>query len=517
MEILGWLICSRIEAHREPPGPEPGLRVAFLTTFVPASESVDMLRTTLLAMLAANYPHDTWVLDEGNDPAVRAMCQLLGVGHFSRSGIQHYHQERGRFLTKSKAGNHNAWYSQYANGYDIVAQIDSDFKVRRDFLTRTLGYFRNSRVAFVGTPQIYGNVGNWIARGAAQQTYLFYGPIMRALSRLRMTLLIGANHIVRVAALRDVGWYQGHLTEDLATGMRFHAGRWESVYVPEPLAIGEGPISWVAYFNQQYRWAFGCMNIFFTHALGLSRRMRRQHGLLYLLLEQFYFSGLAMIVAITLLVLYFLFGWTPADIHLEQLALSYGPLLAWRQVILFWLQRFNVRPAAERGFCWAGRLLTIAVIPIYFLALVGVLCNKRVTFKTTPKGGAEGAEEDSELRIFRPHLILATMIGASLTIGLALGHDSGVFLAWGSVTASLLSSFFLTAVWRRALGSQRKEIGSRRQNHEARKLREADSYASNMPSRRHDRDILVMLNGSGGVSQSTRDGYFGHPGLTRLD
>jgi len=58
-------------------------------------------------------------------------------------------------------------------------------------------------------------VASFVARGAGQQTYLFYGPILRALSSLRMTLLIGANHVVRVSALRDIGWYQGHLTEDL--------------------------------------------------------------------------------------------------------------------------------------------------------------------------------------------------------------------------------------------------------------------------------------------------------------
>ena len=328
MDILGWLICGRVEAHREPPSPEKGLRVAFITTFVPASESIDMLETTLKGMLAADYPHDTWVLDEGNDPTVRRLCEFLGVNHFTRHGIKEYHQERGIFLTKSKAGNHNAWHVQHARKYDVVAQIDSDFKVRKDFLTRTLGHFRNPRVAFVGTPQIYGNVGNWIARGAAQQTYLFYGPIMRALSRRRMALLIGANHIVRVAALRDVGWYQGHLTEDLATGMRLHAARWESVYVSEPLAVGEGPTTWTAYFNQQYRWAFGCMNIFFSHVPRINYKMRWRHGLFYFLLEQFYFSGLSMVTAIALLTAYYLFGWTPARIQLEQLALCYGPLLA---------------------------------------------------------------------------------------------------------------------------------------------------------------------------------------------
>ena len=455
MDILGWLICNRVEKHREPPRPEEGLRVAFITTFVPASESIDMLRGTLMRMLAADYPHDTWVLDEGNDPAVRSLCQTLRVKHFSRHGIGDYHQQRGTFLTKSKAGNHNAWYVQHAEGYDVVAQIDSDFKVRRDFLTRTLGYFRDPRIAFVGTPQIYGNMDNWIARGAAQQTYLFYGPIMRAFSRRRMTLLIGANHIVRVAALREVGWYQGHLTEDLATGMRFHAARWESVYVPEALAVGEGPTNWTSYFNQQYRWAFGCMNIFFAHVPRLNHKMRRSHGLFYFLLEQFYFSGLTMITAVALLTLYYVFGWAPARIQLESLVVWYGPLLAWRQVIPLWLQRFNVRPKEECGLLWAGRFLTIAVIPIYFLALVGVLRNKRVTFKTTPKGGASGGEEGDALMVFKPHLILSTVILAGLVVAVARGHTSGVFLAWGSVTACLLSSFFVGNLCRRVLGGLR--------------------------------------------------------------
>lgn len=455
MDILAWLICGRVEAHRQPLSPDRGLRVAFVTTFVPDSESIDMLEMTLRGMLAADYPHDTWVLDEGNDPAVRRICKLLKVNHFSRHGMKEFHHQRGIFLTKSKAGNHNSWHIQYAEKYDIVAQVDSDFQVRRDFLTRTLGYFRNPRVAFVGTPQIYGNVGNWIARGAAQQTYLFYGPIMRALSRRKMALLIGANHVVRVAALQDAGWYQGHITEDLATGIRLHAARWESVYVPEPLAVGEGPTTWAAYFSQQYRWAFGCMNIFFSHGLRIHHKMRWKHGLLYLLMEQFYFSGLAMITGIALLTAYYLFGWTPARIQLDQLALCYGPLLIWRQLMPLWLQRYNVRPQEERGFFWAGRFLTVAVIPIYFLALVGVLRNKRVTFKTTPKG-AERTGQDS-LMIFKPHLILSGVIVTGMVLAVMLGHTSWVFISWGSVTACLLSSFFFVELGKRFTGVLRAE------------------------------------------------------------
>jgi len=454
MDIIGWFICGRMDPYREPPRPATRLRVAFITTFVPGSESLCMLRRTLASMLVADYPHDTWLLDEGDNSDVRVTCKMLGVKHFSRSGVVQYNQASGRFLAKTKAGNHNAWYAQHADQYDIVAQVDSDFKVRRDFLTRTLGHFNNSRIAFVGTPQIYGNLGNLIARGAAQQTYLFYGPIMRALSRRKMTLLIGANHVVRVAALKDVGWYQGHLTEDLATGMRFHAGRWESVYVPEPLAVGEGPTTWTAYFNQQYRWAFGCMNIFFTHLPRLNIKMRWSHALYYFLLEQFYFSGLTMATAIALLLMYYLFGWAPANFEVHQLAVWYVPLLAWRQVMLLWLQRFNVRPREERGLMWAGRLLTVAAIPIYFLALIGVVRNKRVIWKTTPKGDSDGHDEDS-FRVFTPHLMLSSLIVAGMSVAEALGHTTWVFLAWGWVTAGLMSAFSIGQLCKRAFGALR--------------------------------------------------------------
>ena len=354
---------------------------------------------------------------------------------------------RGRFLAKTKAGNHNSWYEEYSSEYDIVAQIDTDFQVRPDFLTRTLGYFRNPQVAFVGTPQVYGNMSNFIARGAAQQTYLFYGPIMRALSHRKMALLIGANHVIRVAALRDVGGYQGHLTEDLATGVRFHAGRWESVYVPEVLAVGEGPTSWSSYFNQQYRWAYGCMNIFFTQTLRLNFRMRPNHAVYYFLLQQFYFSGFAMVIAVLLLMLYYLFGWVPANFEVRQLVLWYLPLLAWRQVMLLWLQRFNVRPREERGMMWVGRILTIAAIPIYFLALAGVLSSRRATWKTTPKGSAADGDDDG-LGVFMPHITLLLVIIGGLGVGIVLRHTAAVFLAWGSVTAGAMSAFVLAWIYR---------------------------------------------------------------------
>jgi cellulose synthase (UDP-forming) len=139
-----------------------------------------MLSHTLASMVRCDYQHDTWLLDEGNDPHARALCAWLGVKYFTRNGIECLNRKRGIFLAKSKGGNHNSWYVSHGRDYDFVAQVDSDFQVRRDFLTKTLGHFRDPQIAFVGTPQIYGNMDNLISRGAAGQTYLFYGPILRA-------------------------------------------------------------------------------------------------------------------------------------------------------------------------------------------------------------------------------------------------------------------------------------------------------------------------------------------------
>jgi cellulose synthase (UDP-forming) len=454
MEVATWLVCSRIEPPHAMAEPPAGLRVAFVTTFVPGSEPLDMLARTLTSMIAAEYPHNTWVLDEGDDPGVRGLCERLGARHFSRRGQARFNTDGGRFAARTKGGNHNAWYAEHGSGYDIVAQVDADFLVRADFLTQTLGHFRDPRVAFVGTPQIYGNTDRLIARGAAEQTYLFYGPVMRSLSRRRMALLIGANHVLRVSALAEVGWYNAHLTEDLATGKRFHAGRWKSVYVPEPLAVGEGPQTWAAYFSQQYRWAFGCLNIFFTQSPRLNLRMRASHACYYFLIEQFYLSGLRMVVAIALLMLYFTLGWKPADLELRELLVWYAPLLAWGQIMIIGLQRFNVRPRQEGGPLWAGRLVQVAAIPVYFLALLGVIRNKRMAFKTTPKGPGQFAR-DEILMAFRPHLALSAVIVAGMAAGVLLRHTVLVFYLWGAATSVLLCAIPAWTAVRRTLATLR--------------------------------------------------------------
>jgi cellulose synthase (UDP-forming) len=444
MDCYTWVVIRRIQPKAAAPIPEDGLAVAFITTFVPGVEGLDLLARTLPAIRDVDYPHDTWLLDEGNDASARALCESLGVRYFTRSGAREYNLIAGPYTAKTKGGNHNSWYDAHGSSYDIVAQIDTDFIPSHNFLTETLGHFRDPEIGWVGTPQIYGNTDSFIARGAAQQQFSFYGPVLRGMSGRRMANMIGANHIVRVAALKDIDFYAGHLTEDLLTGMRLHARAWRSVYVPEALAIGEGPETWQAYFNQQMRWAFGCMDVLKWHTRKLVKTMPRAGGLLYVALQQGYFSGLAGILGIALLLAYFFGGIEISRVPLLGLIVWGAPYFILRGLIGFWIQQFNVRPRVERGLFLSGRILSLSVWPIYFLALVGVLRQKHLTFKVTPKG--EGAQTTVvPLALFRPHLVLAVICLSCVVAGVIRPHSSLVLMAWAAVNAVTLGAFVVMA------------------------------------------------------------------------
>jgi cellulose synthase (UDP-forming) len=441
--VFSWYVAFYMK-HPHPMEPEKGLKVAFLTAFVPGKEPYDVLESTLQATVAANYPHETWLLDEGDEPEAKRLCRKYGVNHYTRKGMAKYNQPDGPYKAKTKAGNYNSWYDQYANRYEFVAQIDVDFVPRKDFLTKTLGYFRDPEVAFVGTPQIYGNLEeSWIAKGAAEQAYAFYGPLQKGFFGSDMTLFIGANHIVRVQAHNSIGGYSGHIVEDHLTGMKFYANKWKSVYVPEILAVGEGPATWDAYFSQQMRWAYGLIDILFHESPRLFRRMRLQHVLNYFFLQQYYFFGLAQIIGLLLITLYFIFGIQSTSMSLPELLLLYPPVLIWQQVMFLWLQRFNIDPQKESGLMLRGMFLNCAAWPIYFLALIGVITGKRLTYKVTPKGKEQ--RKDTRLSLFIPHFILGTVTVLDITASF-FTHNQAVQLLFWAVLNSLVMYYFVLSV-----------------------------------------------------------------------
>jgi len=422
--------------------PEKDKKIAFVTAFVPGKEPYEVLEKTLYAMVTADYLHDSWVLDEGDDLHVKEICEAYGAKHFSRYGKVHFNRTKGRFKAKTKAGNYNSWFAINGYKYDYVAQLDVDFVPNKNFLTSTIGYFQDSKVAFVGTPQIYGNQNeSFIARGAAEQAFGFYGTMQRGFSNTDMSLFIGANHVVRVSALDNIGWYSGHIVEDHLTGMHFYAKGWKSVYVPQVLAVGEGPATWSAYFSQQMRWAYGLMDIYFKKSPKILRKMKLKHAIRYFLLQQHYFDGVAQVLAIGLITLYFIFGFQATTMSLFYLVLLYVPLILWQQVIYIWLQRYNVDYKNEIGLHLLGRLVTIASWPIYFIAFWSVITGKKINYKVTPKGDC--AEHEICPQLFLPHFIIGSVTLAGLLISMVTDYDVIHMVVLAAINTILMYMFFV--------------------------------------------------------------------------
>ena len=447
-EIFSWYIAGFMKRPEPAASPALNLKVALLTAFVPGKEPYDMLEHSLEAMIAVDYPHDTWVLDEGDDAIVKDICQKLGVRHYSRKNSIIYNAPEGAFKRKTKAGNYNSWFDRHSKGYDIVAQHDVDFVPRKNFLMKTLGYFQDPDIASVGTPQIYGNKdASWIARGAAEQQYGFYGPTQKGLyGGYDMPLFIGANHVIRRSAHDDIGGYAGHIVEDHLTGMKLYARRWKSIYLPDILLVGEGPATWDAYFSQQMRWAYGLIDILFFHSPRIFRAMKLHHIINYFLLQQYYFYGIVQAIGIFLITLYCVFGLQTTSMPLVPLLAHFVPLLAFQLVVFLWLQRFNIDSKHERGLLLRGRLLALAAWPVYFLAYLGVIVRRRLAYTVTPKG----SEQDFQVRpgLFAPHIILGTITALDVVIALFTGRYAPLILFWALLNTGIMYGFFFNALIR---------------------------------------------------------------------
>jgi len=424
--------------------PRNGLKVAVVTTIVPGGESLEMLEETVRALVALDYPHDTWVLDEGDEEEVKALCQRAGAQHFSRKNLPHYRTDSGAFKAYSKHGNYNAWlYEVGFDRYEIIAAFDPDHVPTSSFLSSVLGYFEDPTVGYVQAAQAYYNQGaSFIARGAAEETYEYYSCTQMATYNLGQPAIVGCHNTHRVRALREVGGFAAHDADDLLLGLLYQAHGWHGVYVPRILARGVTPVDWNGYLMQQLRWARSVIDINcrLHRLLGkelppAGRSLSALHGLCYVQ------HSVTTLLGLLLLAYMLITGDVPRVVSydiLPQLAL----LCVTLQLCAFYRQRFYLEPGREWGTHWRAWLLRYAKWPVFICALWDVARGHQVSYVLTRKVRAES--RSYMLRI--PHTLVIVLVCVACGAGLLLGRSVPSLLYWVAgavVTASL--SLLLTA------------------------------------------------------------------------
>jgi cellulose synthase (UDP-forming) len=190
---LFGLAMLRLRVRGEPPPSLPDATVdVFITCY---NEPVELVRKTVRAAVAIHHPHRTYVLDDGSSAEMQAMAEAEGAGYVVRSLDWHGRQRH------AKAGNLNNALLQTQGEYILI--LDADQIPSPEILDRTLGYFREERVAFVQTPQWFYNVPPSDPLGC--QAPLFYGPIQQGKDGWNAAFFCGSNAVLRREALMRMG------------------------------------------------------------------------------------------------------------------------------------------------------------------------------------------------------------------------------------------------------------------------------------------------------------------------
>jgi cellulose synthase/poly-beta-1,6-N-acetylglucosamine synthase-like glycosyltransferase len=428
-----------------PVEPDELLRVAFLTTIVPGKEPIEMVEKTLRAAMRIRHPgrYHVWLLDEGDDPEVKAMCRRVGAYHFSRKGVPEWNTPAGGFKAKTKHGNYNSWIDRHGARYDVFVSVDPDHVPLENFCERLLGYFRDPDVAFVIGPQIYGNYDNVITRWAESQQYLFHSLLQRAGNKLGIPMLVGTNNAVRIAALKSIGGLQDSITEDMATSLAQHAARnpatgrhWRSVYTPDVLAVGEGPSSWTDYFSQQHRWSRGTDEVVVAGFARMAHRLGVRRALHYALLMAYYpLTALAWLLGAATAVLHVLLGVKGVQVPQQVWLMLYVDAALFQVGLYLWNRRHNVSPHEDAGSSGlSGMLLSTLCAPIYVTSFLQAVLRRRAGFVVTPKGDSASPDR---LLTFRTHLRWAAFFAVLLVMATVTGHAHGFMWLWPALNLAL--------------------------------------------------------------------------------
>jgi cellulose synthase/poly-beta-1,6-N-acetylglucosamine synthase-like glycosyltransferase len=411
-----WAFLSRMR-RPVPVPPVPGYKVAVVTTFVPDAESIDMLAQSLRAMRAMDYPHDTWVLDEGDSHEVAALCMKMGAYHYSRKHQDEFQTTEGRFAKGTKYGNYNAWLTEIgARRYQFLAAFDTDHVPEKNYLTRVLGFFRDPLVGYVQAPQVYYNQdATFIARGAAEESYAYYSTHLMASYGMGQTILVGSHTTQRISALMEVGGFAAHDADDLLITLRYRASRWQGVFLPEILALGMTPVDWEGYLKQQIRWVRSVIDIKLHVLPRMMEDLTLADRFLSIFHGAYYLRAFTIPIAYGVIARLLFTGHTPA--YLGPTPLGYlVALMALLAAIGLFRRRFFLDPKRESGLHWRAVLLQFAKWPYQCIAAWRAIRQSTGSYTVTLKLRSSG----SPWLMLSPHWVVLIIMALAVMTALEL-------------------------------------------------------------------------------------------------
>jgi cellulose synthase (UDP-forming) len=395
----------------------------FITVY---GEPLDKIERTVRAALNIRGAHTTWVLDDGRSDDVKQLAASLGARYVRRLSSN-----------GAKAGNVNHALSITGGEYFVI--LDADFVAQPDFLYETVPFFLDHTVAFVQTPQAYGNLHTLISRGSAYMQQIFYRFVQPGRNSFNAAFSVGTNVIYRRAAIDDIGgMHTDSKSEDVWTSYELHQAGWKSIYIPVTLAIGDAPETIEDYSKQQMRWATGGFEILLrSNPLSPRRRLTPDQRVQYLVTATHYLVG---IVPLLLLLV------PPLEIYFDLRPVNLT--VTWVTWLLFYLGFYGLQImlafTTMGSFRWETLMLASVSFPIYLRALINVLTGREQAWHVT--GGKR--HRASPFNVMIPQTMFFWFL--LLTSVVAIYKDTTnealtLATAWNVTNTVIMGAFILTA------------------------------------------------------------------------
>ncbi len=417
---------------------QKGHKVAVITLCVPSKESMDIVERQLKAMSEITYPHDSWVLDEGNSPEVKLLAKKYGVKHFSRKGIRKYNRPIPPFKAKTKAGNVNAWLDRVKwRKYDFFVQLDIDHIPKPNYLNKTLGYFKDEQIAWVQAPSVYSNRQHWTARGAAEQELVLQGPLQMGFYGFSHTpFIIGSHCTYRMNAVREIGGFAPTRAEDHLDTVMLSSLGYKGVFLPEIIAEGDGPETLNTYLAQQFAWAYSMFQVLLKHSYRLLKSMDWRRRVQFLFAQTWYplWSIAYFTMFITPLVA-LLLGHDVARMDGNDFLVHFIPVFICS--FLVWWTAIPIMQPRKLMLSWRGMILHVVRWPVVLKAVFSAAFNVKKPYMITPKGSF--SQMAPTLSIYKPFLTLGLASAwAVIVAGLIYGQQALLGQAVFALTNAVL-------------------------------------------------------------------------------
>lgn len=434
-------------------------KVAVITLHVPGSEALEIVERQLKAMVNIQYPHDSWILvDKKHSPEIQTLAAKLGVKYFCRHDdstwgkgqVQKWNQPNPPFKAKTKAGNVNAWLDAFGyRNYSHFVQLDIDHIPNADYLNKTLGYFADKDVAWVQAPSIYGNIEHWTARGAAEQEFVLQGPLQAGFFGFcRIPFIIGSHCTYDMQAIQQIGGFQPTRAEDHLDTVHLAANGKQGVFVPEVIAVGDGPETFETYAAQQFAWAYSMMQVFFGHTPKAMKHYTWRQGIQFLFVQTWYiFWSLSMLILFSFPIVSLLSNQSIANVNYWQFLWRNLLVVGTGFVIWFWSRPWHLPKGI--GLSWRGVVLHIARWPVVMSALIQVIMKVEKPYMITVKGMHTGESRPFVLQTYFPYLglvFLSLVAGWKFLLTTGTGPVQG-YLLFAIQGAVMFVIVFTIVLW----------------------------------------------------------------------